>query len=211
MEIAPGGRRRGHHHVGILGEAGDGQIGLDPAARVQPLGIDGAPRCHGDIGRCRCAAARAPHRHHGPGIWRRSIDRTGDLLAGCLHLGRAMGEPVLALEAVLVFRRHAVGREPIGPLPTRDLAEAGAVLLEPHIERRQLDAACRLVLAIGPMHGIEQTQRLGDAVIEIGLAVLMRRHAADVDIPEVEGRMAAGDPFGERHARHRRPIGCRWS
>src|SRR3546814_6121684 len=45
-EVAARHRRAGHHQEGGLGEARDGEVGLDAAAVVQPLGVDDAARRH---------------------------------------------------------------------------------------------------------------------------------------------------------------------
>ena len=50
------------------------------------------------------------------------------------------------------------------------------------------------------MHGIEQAERLRHAPAQIGLAILVRLHAADIDVPKIEGRMPTHYPFGQRHA-----------
>ena len=50
------------------------------------------------------------------------------------------------------------------------------------------------------MHGVEQAKRFGDARDQEMLGILMRVEAVDIDIPEIEGRLAFGDPMRECHA-----------
>src|SRR5690606_8773659 len=108
-------------------------------------------------------------------------------------------EPVLPLPAIAVFPLLPFLREPVGALPAGDLAEDGAAGLEVLVQRRAAHAAGRRHLAIGKMVGIEKAERFGDTVPEIGAGLLERLGAADIALPEVEGRLAVVHPLGERH------------
>ena len=68
---------------------------------------------------------------------------------------------------------------------------------QPVVEWRATDAAGGGVLPVGPVHGVEQAQRLGRAVAQVGAIALERVQAADVDVGEVDGHAAVADPFGE--------------
>ena len=59
-----------------------------------------------------------------------------DALAHRAVLGRPVVEPVLPTPGQLVDARlDALGREPVGALPAADVAEVGALLDEPVVDR----------------------------------------------------------------------------
>ncbi len=58
-------------------------------------------------------------------------------------------------------------------------------------------AARRLVLAEWPVRGVQQSQTLGNSFLQI-LSIDLERHVAPyIDLPQVDGRMAVADPFGD--------------
>ena len=109
-------------------------------------------------------------------------------------------EPVLPLPGIAVLALLAVPGEPVGALPAGDLAEHRAARLQMLVQRRAPHAARGRHLAVGEMVGIEQAERLGHPRLEVGAVLLERLGAADVDFPEVEGRLAVVDPLRQRHA-----------
>ena len=189
----------------VSGEARDGEVGLDAAVGVQPLRVDDAAGLDGDV-------VGADALQHGFGIGaldadlaeRRHVEQ-GDAGAHGGVLGGGVVEPVLALPAVAVFGLLALGAGALGQIPERalpagGLAEAGAARFQPLVERRVAHAARGLVVAIGEVVGVEQAERLGDAIDKVGLVALEREHAADVDAHQVHGGLAGMHPFGQRLA-----------
>ena len=51
------------------------------------------------------------------------------------------------------------------------------------------------------MHRIEQAECLDRAVAQVALVALERRAAANIDVPQVEGRISVDDPVREHLAR----------
>src|SRR4029079_11647424 len=109
-------------------------------------------------------------------------------------------EPVLPFPGIAVGALLAVAGEPVGALPTGDFAEYRAARLEMFVQRRAAHAARRRHLAIRKMVCIKQTERLGHARLEVAAVLLERLGAADIDLPEIEGRLAVIDPLRQRHA-----------
>ena len=68
------------------------------------------------------------------------------------------------------------------------------------VQRRAADAARRCHLPVREMVGVEQAERLGDALLQVAPVLLERLRAADVDLPQVEWRFAVVDPLRQRHA-----------
>src|SRR5262245_44352721 len=56
------------------------------------------------------------------------------------------------------------------------------------------------------MHRVEQARRLHGAVTKVTLVALERQTAANIDVPQVEGRMPVDDPVGENLARSARRL-----
>ena len=108
-------------------------------------------------------------------------------------------EPARTPVAVVVDRRAAVGRVPVGALPARGLAEAGVARGESRVKRRVARRPRRLHLPVRPVHGVEQAQALAHAGPEVALVALERVEAGDVDRREVHGRAALDHPLRHRH------------
>ena len=167
VEVADLGRRSGDDQVAVLGLAGDGEVGLDSAPFVQPLGIDDTAGLDGDvIGRDLVehflgAGALEPE------LGERGLVEQADILSYRPVFGGGMIEPVLTAEAVDVFRFHAFGRVPVGALPPLGLAEARATSGQAIVKRRFADAPGGPVLVKRPVHGIEPPQGLSDALTEV--------------------------------------------
>ena len=71
---------------------------------------------------------------------------------------------------------------------------------QPVVERRAAHAAGGGVLPVGPVHGVEQAQRLGGAVAQVGAVALERVQPAHVDVGEVDRHAAVADPFRQHLA-----------
>ncbi len=190
----------GHDVVALLGEAGDGEVALDAAAAVEHLGIDDPARrlCH--VVRAKPAerplGVAADDEEFGEG----GLIEEGDRLARGAVLATDRLEPVLPAEAVDVLRRLAGSREPVRPLPAELRAEAGAGLLETRIEGRDAERPAARIFLVRPGHGVMLAVGLARAREHPALVAVEGAEAADVDGPEVHGRLAADDPFGERAA-----------
>jgi len=170
------------------------------AALVQPLGVDHL------AGRHRHVVGRDPLQHRlGVGALDQELGEgrhveQADRLAHRLVLGGGVGEPVLALVAVGVCRLDALRGEPIGPLPARRLAEAGAARRQALVQRRGAHAAPGRRLVVGPVHGIELAEGFRRPLAQVARVVLERHHAADVDVGHVHRRVAPDDPLGDHLA-----------
>ncbi len=127
--------RAGHDIEEILLEAGDGEIALDPAFAVQELGIGQSPGRTGDVVR------RDPvqRRHRVPAgqleLRERGLIEQADRLAHQPVLFAHRLEPVRPAHRGHILRRHAIGREPVRPLPAELGAEHRAVPLQALVER----------------------------------------------------------------------------
>ena len=58
-------------------------------------------------------------------------------------------------------------------------------------------ATSSLRLAIGPVHGIEESEGLGDPFPNIGAAGLKTVHTANINIPQIHRGIAINDPIGK--------------
>ena len=111
-------------------------------------------------------------------------------------------EPVLPLVAVDVLGllpARQIGK-PVRPLPAELLAEAGAFRLEPVVKRRTAERPPGAILLERPGHGVMLGVGLERAGAHPVRVEMVPAEAADVDRPQIERRLALGNPFGERHA-----------
>ena len=199
-EVAGRARGAGDHDVFVLGQACDGKVGLDAALRVEPLGIDGAARRHGDIAGADLLQHRfrvAPlHQELGEGGL---VEDRNVFARRAMLLGRRL-EPVLPAPGIHILRVRIVRREPVRPFPAEGGAETGARQHQMLMDRRTPRATRGLWLAERPVHGVEQPDRFRCPVVQIVAVDLIGVEAADIDIVEVVGRRAIDDPFRQRHA-----------
>ncbi len=190
----------GHHHELGLGKPGDGDVGLDPAELVQPLGVDHPAHAHVDL-----VGADPVQPGAGIGAGDQVFDEAG-LVEQRHVLGRVAAfladRPEPARSAVGIFHLVPVaGRaEEARPFPARRLGHPGAGRQQPVVERAAADAAGGLELAVRPVHVEEQPQRLGRALGEVAAVALEGLHAADIDVDQLDRRAAVADPFGQRLA-----------
>src|SRR5262249_60896539 len=119
-------------------------------------------------------------------------------------LPRDVSMPARTAPGIVRLRRPCrigIPQEPMGPLPSRHLAEIGALCCQLLVQRAVAHAPRGGELAKREMFGIEEAQRLGNARHDEGARRLPRECAAHIHVPQVEGRRAADDPFGEGLAR----------
>src|SRR5262245_51906774 len=94
-------------------------------------------------------------------------------------------EPVLSAERIDVPCRLSGTREPVGPLPSELGAEAGALVLEPVIERRNAQAARAVIFLVRKCDGVVLAIGLERARANHRVVVMNPPEAADIDRPEV--------------------------
>ena len=188
------GRRR-HHQIAIVREPGDGEVRLDPAPLVEELRVDDLARRHGDIVGAEALQLalriRSLHQVFGEEAHVEDADRVAH---GAVLLPHAI-EPVLLAPGVFVSGLDACGREPVGALPPRRLAEAGVVGGEARVQRAEPHRARGLHLPMRPVHLEEQTQALPRAIGQIAAVVLESGKAGDIELGEVHRRLPLDDPF----------------
>ena len=114
---------------------------------------------------------------------------------------RAHGlEPVLPAHGVAVFRFHAFGCEPVGPLPAQLGAEDGAVRLQPLVERRDDARAAAFILFVRKADGVVLAVGLQGTAGDPVAVPVQAGEAADVDRPEVQRCLARDHPLGQHPA-----------
>ena len=172
VQVAPHRRRRGDNEELVGREPCHRHISLDMAVLVQELGIDDLAVGHRDI----IAAKPLQHRlgvlADDPDLAEAGQVEHAHMVAHGVVLVGAVVEPVLALPAIFIFRRLAgvalgFRQEPVGTLPSADLAETGALSLQPVMDRRLAYIARGLDLAVGKVVGIEKAERFGHAALQI--------------------------------------------
>ncbi|CAB4737336.1 unannotated protein [freshwater metagenome] len=180
-----------------MGDSGDGDIGLVGAALIEHPGVDRAADRAVDVGgaqplqQCRRVATRYEELAEG-GLLE---DRHG--LAGRPLLGIDPGDPVLLAPRVVDGRAFALRRKEVRTLPAHARAEGGARLLDEVMDGRAPEGPRRLELAIGPRHGVVQTEHLADARAKPLVVAVERREPPDIDADKIGRRLAADDPLGE--------------
>ncbi len=199
----------GDHQEFVFGKPCHGEIGLDAAALIEPLGVNDAARLDVDI-----VGADAVQHLAGIAALDGKFGEARLIEEGAIGhqpFGLVVGarKPVLAAIAVFVFRFDAAAGIPVGPFPAIDFAEYGAELLGLLVDGRAAHAARCLSLAIGPVHGIEKAQTLACPVMRILAHRLEGMDAADVHGVHIHGRMAVLDPLRQHEAGAARSTGCR--
>ena len=193
-------RGAGQEEELALGDAQHREVALEPAARVEHRRVDHAPGRHVDLVR----AQALEHRERVAALEREFRER-----------GLVEDDRVLAARALLVEhpreprggaqrrRRRALAlrQEVVGALPAQLAAEHRALRGEPVVEGRAAQRAHRRELLARPAHRVVQAQRLDGAVGEVAAVRVERGEAADVDVPQVERRLAVDDPLRDELAR----------
>ena len=199
-----GGRRgRGHDQERVGRLAGDSQIGLDAAARVEHLRVDHAADRNIDV-----VGAEPLERVERVGAVETQLGKRGlveepDRLPHRAVLGGSAAKPVLPPVAVSIHRLHAGRRVPVGALPAHHHAEARAARGEPIVERAPPHPARGGRLQVRPVRSVGRADHLARALPEIARVALERSDPADVDVPEIHRRLAPDDPLGHRLPRPR--------
>ena len=200
VEVACLGLGTGHDQIGGLAQSRNGQVGLDPALVVEPLGIDHLARRDVDIVGADMVEHRAgvtslqPEFGEGRLVEQRHTAAHGGALSG------AIGEPVLAAIAIFVAGRATRLRVPVGALPAECLAMAGTRRDQPVMDRRPADAARGLILLERIVRCVEQPQAFAHPIAQVTAVDLEGHVAANIDGPQIRRRHAVAHPFGHHLA-----------
>ena len=155
----------GDDEIAGLGQAGDGDIRLDPAARVQELSVDDLAHRHRHVGAAHVVQKRLRVRSLDPQLPERGHVVHADILADRFVFARNVVEEVLPLPAIGVLRRLTPIRVPVRPFPTCDFAHHCAARQKLLMERRAPYTACCRLLAVGIVVGVKKTQSLGHPLL----------------------------------------------
>ena len=90
---------------------------------------------------------------------------------------------------------YALGREPVGALPTAHDAEHRARSLQPVVQGRAPGVSGRLGLQVGPVHAVQRAYGLHRAVGQVSRMVLVAVETTDVHLGQVHRRVAGYDPL----------------
>ena len=143
-------RRAGHdQQEGRFRQARDRQVALDPAARVQHLGIDNAAHRHIDIGPAHLLQEGHRIAPLDPDLAERGHVEEADTRAHRHMFGLLVPEPVGAAPAIVIFGLLTGVGEPVRPLPARNLAKDRAARLQMFMQRRPPHAPRGRDLAVG--------------------------------------------------------------
>ena len=190
-------RRAGDQQEAIRRKPHHRQVAFIAATFIEQAGIDRAADRDIDLG-----GADAVERRHGIAPLHQQLGEGGLVeqagsLTHRLHFAAHRLVPVLGAEGIVRHRGFARAREPVGPLPAHFRAEAGALGRQPVVERRAAEGAGGVQLAVRPGHGVMQAERFLDPVVQPARIVVEAGEAADIDRPEIHGRRAIDDPFGQ--------------
>ncbi len=108
-----------------------------------------------------------------------------------------MRQPAGHVERVGRHRR-ARGKEVVRPLPVELGAEDRALRAQPVVERRAAQRPHGDEFLARPAHRVVEAERFHRAVGQVAAVRVEGREAPDVDVPDVERRLAAGDPLGDQ-------------
>ncbi len=128
------------------------------------------------------------------------VEQGGRLARGAVF-GGYRRRPVGLGEGIAVGGLRARRREPVGPLPSHLFPEHRARRLQPRVQGRGELRPAGLGLFLRPADGVVLAvvfERAGADPLDI---LVRNAEAADVHRPEVHGRLAARDPFGQGLAR----------
>ena len=205
--------RAGDDGEALLGEAGDGEVALDAAARVEHLRVGHPPDVARDLVVAQAleqrGRARAGHLELGE---RRLVEDRHPLAAGHV-LGADRGRPVLARPAARPQRLVAALRVrlvPVHALPARLLAEGGIALAVPLVRRGGAQRPAGLALLEGVVDVVVGLVGLEHARERVRGRAVLRAEAAHVHLPEVHRGLARHDPLRHHlaHAARAREAVC---
>src|SRR4029077_17330862 len=90
------------------------------------------------------------------------------------------------------------GGDPGGALKAAPLTKPGPGRGEPVVQCGLAHPARGFGLTEWPVHGVQKPEALDRALAQVAPVALKRRTAADVEVPQVDGRMAVDDPTRQR-------------
>ncbi len=191
-----------------MGEAGDGQVGLDAAGLVEQGSVDDAAERPVElVGRQPLQKRKCPRPADvdlGEG---RQVEQPGGVAHG--QVLRALnGRPVAGGPAVarrdalaVALQQRRVGLEPVRRFPAGALEEDGALLLQAALERAETQRARLLHLLQGVDDVVDLAVLLGTAGQHVATAESVGVEAVDGRLAHVPLGQAAGHPFGDSLAR----------
>src|SRR5262249_6329309 len=91
---------------------------------------------------------------------------------------------------------RGVGLEPVGPLPTRLLAERRAELAKPRIGWREAEPPSLLPLLVRVAQVVVRAVDLVRSLEREAAGAILRAEAPEVHVPDVQSRIALDDPVG---------------
>ena len=191
----------GHHEEVVVGDLGDGEVGLQQAACVEPLGVgDAADVAVHRVGRQLVEQRTGVAALHAEGGHEAHVGERHRVAGGLV-----LGAPLLPEARPAPGERARVGGEarsgePVGALPAAHIAERRALRGQRLVQRRALHAAGGLhrpVRVVALVHHPQRLDGTGAAVLGGGL---VRLGAGDVEAGDVDLRVAAHDPLGHHPA-----------
>ena len=207
-------RGAGDDPEAILLELRDREVALDPAAAVEHLRVGDLARAADDAVVAQPLEQRRRARPADLELGERGlVEERGGLSRGRM-LGADGGRPVLprpAARAQRLVAARGVRLVPVHPFPAGLLAEGGAVLPVPVVDRGDAQRPPRLALVARVLDVVVGLVDLARALERVGGRAVVLAEAPHVHLPHVERRLALGDPL--RHqlahpARAREPVGA---
>ena len=206
-------RRRARRGNAVSDEARDGEVALDAAALVEPSACRrSGPAPRRSRWRRAVAGTRRASRPSTRNLPKRGHVEQADRVAHRQVLVALVVEPVLPARSSDIRGSTPGAANQLARSQPATSPKHRAARLEMFVQRRAAHAARGRHLAVGKVVGVEQAERLGRAVAQIARGSFWNGcSAADVDIPEVEGRRAVVDPLRQRHAGAAARTRCRSS
>ena len=189
-----------HEVEEVLAQPGDRDVGLDPGAGVEQLGVDDLADRDVQVGPRdplhQVERARAGDLE----LRERALVDHADRRAHRRMLGGDVLEGVAAPERRLLDRVDPLGGEPVGALPPELGAQHRAGTDQCVVERAAPLTARAGQLAIGVGDVVVVLVGVDRASLQIGRHVVRRAEPADVERPQVQTGVAVDDPVGHREA-----------
>ena len=189
--------RPGNQQVRVGRQAGHGQVGLDPAAPVEQLGVDDRADRAIDVVGAHPARGTRWRRDPRSRAWRTTSRRRARPPGGWRGLGTDRRRPMDAGPAARPERLVAGGRvglEPVRALPAGLLAERRAQAVQDLVGRRGPQRAAGEALLVRVVDVVVRGVDLGRARQRVRLRSIRGAEAADVHLPQVELGLAVDDP-----------------
>ncbi len=196
-------RRPRHDPEAILGEARDGEVALDPAARIEHLRVGHLPDVAGHTVRAEALEEICRSLSRDEDLRERALVEDRRRLATCEVLGADRRRPELARPPARPQRLVAargVRLEPVRTLPAGLLPECGAELLQSLVRRRDAQRAPGRPLVARVLDVVVRLVDLLRASERVLAAAIGTAEAPRVHVPDVERRRALDDPLGDELA-----------